>query len=263
MNYRSIVVHLDTGEGSHPRFEFALQLAKESGAHLTGVFAVSASGPASFYVLDGSAEYDHAHYQVRRERRAALEQLFRAGLENADVAGDWIATEGYAGPAVLRHARCADLIVAGQDDPDDPESHVAGHFQANLIMSSGRPVLLHPYAGTFSPVSAQVMVAWDGSREATRAINDALPLLRRAKKTTVVTVRAPETTLADHPIAEQDIAAMIARHGVQVDMAECVLADSMSIGDALLSLACDLNAGLIVMGAYGHARWQELILGGA
>lgn len=150
MNYKSIVVHLDTGEGTYSRLEFAVRLAKESGAHVTGVFAVFASTPASFYVLDGSAGYDHTRYQLRRERRDTLERLFRAELARAGVPGDWVVTEGYASPAMLRHVRCADLIVAGQDDPDGPESHVASHFQANLTMSAGRPVLLHPYVGTFS-----------------------------------------------------------------------------------------------------------------
>jgi nucleotide-binding universal stress UspA family protein len=263
MSYKSIIVHLDTSERAHPRLELALRMAKQFGAHLTGVYSVFTPEPQAFYVMAGSAEYYRDQQNLRNERRAALERLFQAELSRAEVPGQWLATDEYANLAVPRLARCADLIVAGQDDPNDPEAYIADHFPENLVMSSGRPVLMVPYAGYFPSPGSHVMVAWDGSREATRAVHDALPLMLHAKRTTVVTVNGTHAEPAGSRIPGSDIAAVVARHGIHIEVMDIVTASGESAGDTLLSQAADLGADLIVMGAYGHARWQELVMGGA
>jgi len=262
MTYKTIVVHLDTSQRAHPRLELALRLAKQFDAHLTGVFAVFSPDPRSLYVMAGTAAYYGAREQLRAERGAALERLFHAELSRAGVAGEWIAADAPASLAVPHHGRCADLIIASQDDPDDPESYVGDFFPENLIMSAGRPVLLVPYASSVTSPGAHVMVGWDGSREATRAVHDALPFMRAAKTTTIVTINGAR----DEPrprIPGADVATLIARHGVNVEVKDIEVASDASIGDALLSQASAIGADLLVMGAYGHARWQELVMGGA
>jgi nucleotide-binding universal stress UspA family protein len=263
MSYRSIVVHLDTGERAHPRLELALRVAKQFGAHLTGMFSVFMPDRRSFYVMAGSAEYYSDQDKLRTERRGAIERLFHAELGRAKVEGDWVSTDECANLAVPRRGRTADLIIASQDNPDDPEAYVGDHFPENLLMSIGRPVLMVPYIGTFPAVGRDVMVAWDGSREATRAVHDALPFMQHAKKTTVVTVNGTKDEPTDSSPSGADIGAVIARHGVKVEVINIDAATGASIGDALLHHASDLGADLIVMGAYGHARWQELVMGGA
>ncbi|NPT56147.1 universal stress protein [Paraburkholderia elongata] len=262
MTYKTIVVHLDMSQHAHPRFELALRLARQFGAHLTGVFAVFTPDPRSLYVMAGTAEYYGTHEQLRAERRGALERLFHAELSRAQVAGEWIAVEAPANLAVPYRGRCADLIIAGQDDPNDPESYVGDYFPENLIMSSGRPVLLMPYASSVTSPGTHVMVCWDGSREATRAVHDALPFMRAAKTTTVVTVNGARGEPRPR-IPGADIATLIARHGVNVEVKEIEAGTGASIGDALLSQASGIGADLLVMGGYGHARWQELVMGGA
>ncbi|SDH31153.1 universal stress protein [Paraburkholderia phenazinium] len=263
MSYKSIIVHLDTTERAHPRLELALRMAKQFGAHLTGVFSVFTPEPQAFHVMAGSAEYYRDQQNLRNERRTALERLFQAELSRAAVPGQWLAIDEYANLTVPRLARCADLIVVGQDNPNDPEAYIADHFQENLVMTSGRPVLMVPYAGSFPSPGSHVMVAWDGSREAARAVHDALPLMRQAKKTTLVTVNDAHTEPDRSRIPGSDIAAVVARHGIHLELMDIVTASTESTGDALLSQAADLGADLIVMGAYGHARWQELVMGGA
>ncbi|MGB8422084.1 universal stress protein [Paraburkholderia sp.] len=263
MSYKSIVVHLDTSERAHPRLELALRAAKQFGAHLTGMFSVFVPDPRSFDVMAGSAEYYSAHEKVRHERRAALERLFHAELGRAKVEGDWIATDECANLAVPRRGRTADLLIAGQGDPQDPEAYVGDHFPEDLLMATGRPVLMIPYVGAFPSLGSEVMVAWDGSREATRAVHDALPFMQRAKNTTVVTVNGRKDEPGDSRAAGADIAAVIARHGVKVEVINIDEVGGASIGDALLCHASDLGADLIMMGAYGHARWQERVMGGA
>jgi nucleotide-binding universal stress UspA family protein len=267
MSYKSIAVHLDTSERAQARLELALRIASRYNAHLTGVFSVYIPDPRVLFVMAGTAMYYADHEAVRLERRAAIERLFRAEAARANVTADWISVDDYASIAVPRIARCADLIVAGQYDPDDPESYVGDHFPEDLVMSSGRPVLFVPYAGNFAgnfaAPGARVTVAWDGSREATRAVHDALPFLKQATLTTVVTVNGAKGEAPDSRIPGADIAAVIARHGVKVETRNITVSNDTSTGNALLSHVADDGSDLLVMGAYGHARWQELLMGGA
>jgi nucleotide-binding universal stress UspA family protein len=263
MDYKSIAVHVDTSAQARARIAVALRLAKQFDAHLTAVYAVFAPDPQTLYVMAGSAQY-YAEYEGQRaERAAAEEQYFKAELEQSGIQGDWEVTGPHEDIPVTRRGRCADIIVAGQEDPDDPESYVGDHFAENLIMSSGRPVLLIPYAGVFTTIGTEVMIAWDGSREATRAVYDAMPFLVKAGRVSVVTVdEAAQSSFSDR-IPGQEIAVAIERHGVNVQVRALDGVQRTGIGEALLSEAADLNADLMVMGAYGHARWQEMVLGGA
>jgi nucleotide-binding universal stress UspA family protein len=164
--------------------------------------------------------------------------------------------------AVPRAGRCADLIVAGQDNPADPESYVGDFFPENLITSCGRPGLVVPYASNERSTGGRVLVAWDGSREATRAVHDALPFMRTAKCTTILTVNGlQESERARIPGA--DIATVLARHGVRLELADVETGPGGEVGEVLLSQVADSGADLLVMGAYGHARWRELVMGGA
>ena len=263
MSYKSIVVQLDTSGRAHSRLEYALRLAKQFDAHVTGVFAIFTPDPKSFRVMEGSAYYYEAHRKLRDERHGALERLFHAELVRANLSGQWIDSPEYANDFVPRVARCADLVIAGQDDPNDPESFISDHFPETLVMSAGRPVILIPYTGVFTTFGTNVMVAWNGSREATRAVHDALPLLKRAKKTTIVTLNGLKDELPGERLPGADIALVLARHGVQADVLDLDGIDDVPAGDVLLSRSTDLGADLVVMGAYGHARWRELVMGGA
>src|SRR5579863_5206295 len=131
-----------------------------------------------------------------------------------------------------RLGRCADLIVAGQDNPRDPESYVGDFFPENLILTSGRPVLLVPFASNERSTGGRILVAWDGSREATRAVHDALPFMCAAQSTTILTVNGLDER-ARIPGAE--IATVLARHGVHVEVADVETGPGGSVGEVLLS----------------------------
>ncbi|KXU83600.1 universal stress protein UspA [Caballeronia megalochromosomata] len=263
MSYKTILVHLDTSVRAHPRLETALQLARRFDAYLTGLYSVFEPNARAFNVMAGTAAYYEARAAMRREQAGALERLFHAELNRAGVSGEWLAPNEPADRAVPHHARCADLVIAGQDDPGDPESYIGDGFRENLILSAGRPVLLVPCTGFFPTVGQLPMIAWDGGREAARAVHDALPLLKAAGRATIVTIETKADDAPGERIAGADIAACIARHGVEVEMISSVCDTQASAGDILLSRAADLGADLVVMGGYGHARWRELVLGGA
>ena len=264
MSYKSMVVHLDTSTRAHSRLEFALRVARRFGAHLTGLFAVYTPEPHSFYVMAGSADYFREHREQRDERRAALERLFHAETARAKVPAAWVrADDERANLAVPRAARLADLVIAGQSDPNDPETYIDDQFAENLVLSAGRPVLFWPYTGEFPSIGERVFVAWDGGREATRAAHDATPFLEHAKRTTVAAVVDGASEAAATRIPAADAALMLARHARDVNVLDIDIGDGSSVGDTLLSRAYETGSDLLVMGAYGHARWRELVMGGA
>ncbi|MGV7245613.1 universal stress protein [Caballeronia sp. M23-90] len=262
MSLTSILVQLDTSSRSTARLKFAMRLARQYGAHLTGALTSFTPDPRTFYVMAGYSEYFQEHRKLRLERQSALEQVFHAELEDAGVAGRWAGNIDYPNDDITHLARCADLVIAGQEDPDDPESFIADHFPEALVMSAGRPVLFHPYAREFTTFSENVMVAWNGSRESVRAVHDALPLLRRAKRTTIVTVDELHDAACGDRIPGADIALVLTRHDVNANVVRLGHIENTAAGGLLLSKAAELGADLIVMGAYGHSRWQELVMGG-
>jgi nucleotide-binding universal stress UspA family protein len=168
-------------------------------------------------------------------------------------------TQGGIAEQLASQARCVDLAIVGQLDPDHPPFGSAAPPPEQIVLSSGRPVLIVPYAARFQGIGDRVLLAWNGSREAARAVNDALPFLVKASSVTVLTVK-PEAARAETP--NVDIVSHLARHGVQAEAAHTGATD-IGVGVALLNHATEVCADLMVMGAYGHSRLRELVLGGA
>ncbi|WP_096704382.1 universal stress protein [Magnetospirillum sp. 15-1] len=150
------------------------------------------------------------------------------------------------------HARYADLTIVGQA-PSGASDHIT-----ETLMSVGRPLLAVPRHGRFPSVGRRVLVAWNASREATRAVFDSLPLLEGATNVTVMTMDAED----DDRVPGADIGLTLARHGIKVDVVRSTLGD-IDAGNALLSRAADQGADLLVMGAFGHSPLREKMLGGA
>ncbi|BCG04837.1 universal stress protein A (plasmid) [Paraburkholderia sp. PGU19] len=263
MSYTSILVHLDTSTHANARLELAAQLAHRFHAKLTGVFSAYVPDSHTLFIMAGTASYYAEHARQRQEQRDELKRLFHAELARLEVDGQWISAEGYPNEAMPPYSRLADLVVAGQTDLNDPESFVAEQFVENLIMAAGRPVLLMPSSGSFADCGKHVLIAWDGSREATRALHDAMPFLSNATNVTLLTINADRDEPAGHRIPGADIALTLARHGVKVEVREVNADRYAPVGEVLLSQAADRGCDLVVMGAYAHTRLRELVMGGA
>jgi nucleotide-binding universal stress UspA family protein len=157
-------------------------------------------------------------------------------------------------------ARYADLVVLGQAAAaEDNEGSLLPDLPDYVLLNCGRPVLLVPRTGRFPTIGKRVMVAWNGSVEAAKAVTAALPLLRGAEQVTLTVLGNSADTLGESPGA--DIALYLARHGVNVEVLR--RPEAADPGKAILSLAADFNVDLLVMGAYGHSRFREMMLGGA
>jgi nucleotide-binding universal stress UspA family protein len=154
-------------------------------------------------------------------------------------------------------ARHTDLCVVGQPSEETPEPE-AGRLVEAAFMDSGRPALVVPYIGAAPEPSRRILVAWNGSREAARAVHDALPFLLAPERTTVLIVdpQAQGSEVGEPPGAD------LARHGVRVEV-KSVPGGGLVAGDAILAQAADEGADLLVMGGYGHSRLREMVLGGA
>lgn len=259
MDYKTILLELDDGPRRAERIAFALRLADAFGAHLTARFAMSAALLPTYAMAEAGAAAVQFEEEARAEAAARAEREFRAAAARTPtVSTEWRDARGDAPGDPALAARCADLVVTGQPEPQAALRKAAA---GDLLLSAGRPVLFVPYAGSFASVGRRVLVAWNDSRESARAVSDALPFLRKAQGVHVVRF---ETGRPGAPAggSSSDIAVHLARHGVKVQLGAERIAD-IEVGEQILSRAADLDIDLIVMGAYGHSRVRERVLGGA
>lgn len=262
MTFGTILVHQDGGGRDAIHLDMALSLAAEHKAYLVGLHVIHPFYPSMGAFGDAAAgaiaEIQNRHLEAARDSAAKLQSQVEGRVKQAGVAFEWRSMEGFADDIVPLHARYADITILGQTDPDSDSPTASPSLPAHVVLGSGRPVLVVPYAGKYTSFGKRVLVAWSGTREAARAVHDALPLLKRAEKVSILSINPRD----EGHIAGFDIAAHLARHGVNTEAERTVAAD-ISVGDVILSEAADHGADLIVMGAYGHSRLRELVLGGA
>ncbi|MFZ6719546.1 universal stress protein [Undibacterium sp. Ji49W] len=262
MTYKTILVHVDESERSNFRVKLAAEIARAEDAHLIGT---AVTGVSRFIYQDGNISANdpnltiHLKYLRERAEKAVdnfNKQVGAAGLNSYEsmIAND------EAGGGIGLQARYSDLLIIGQTNRDEPSPSVLSDFPEYLIMNSGRPVLIVPYVGDFTSVGKRPLIAWDASREATRAITDAIPLLKRAELVQVAVFNAKSVPDAHGEQPGGDIALYLARHGIKVEVS--VHKTNTDIGNALLSLAHDVDSDMLVMGGYGHSRFREMIMGG-
>lgn len=266
MRFKDLLVHLDGTAQARHRLDFAAALAATHEAHLTGLYIldlVPAFG-ALAHTYPGRIDQLKTYATIREaelNKAKEVEALFRDLLRRGDMDGEWRFIESLPSETVALHARYADLTIVGQIDPQNPPAVNSMRIPEEVLLSSGRPVLVIPYIARYKATGENVIVAWKPTREAARALADALPLLVHAAKVTVLTVN-PERGVDSEPgIPAADIALHLARHGVWVEAATTV-ANDIAVGDVLLNAVADSGADLLVMGGYGHSRAREFALGG-
>jgi nucleotide-binding universal stress UspA family protein len=265
MSWKDLLVMLDPAADTPGRMALGAALAERFAAHLIALYPVP-----SAELLHQAAYPDLAMlepvYREWRERALQQAEETREAFERAarmrGLSCEWrAAAEGpEADPAV--HARYADLAILGQRDPDNQAMEMYRPSPERVTLASGRPILVVPYAGHFPTVGERVLIAWNAGREAARAIADAMPLLVTAGEVHVLVVDAQPGPDGHGEVPGADIALHLARHGVEATV-ERTHSAGVPIGELLLSRAADLAADLLVMGAYGHSRARELMLGGA
>ena len=258
MSYKTILVHVDQSPHAAARIALAVRIASEQRAHLVG----AAMTGISRFLFHG-ANLDLARTLIEPQRaqlvaqcREALARFEAAAGEVDGLSFEQRLVEDDAASGLALQARYADLAVLGQTDPGDPASRATPDLPAYVMLDSACPVLVAPYAGASPGIGNHALVGWDDSVQASRAVRGALPLLRCARKVSLVLFNPPPGP--GQPGA--DIALYLARHGVNVEVMR--QQTGQDVGNALLSLAAERGADLLVMGGYGHARFREVLLGG-
>lgn len=265
MSYKDLLVVLDSEAPARRRIDLAAALAERFAAHLVGLYPLpTPEAPRQLGYYD-PALLGPFFEELRVRARDAADKVHDAfehvaGLRGISVEWREIPEGPEADPAL--HARYADLTILGQLDPDRGEVDMIRPRPEQVTLASGRPILVVPYAGHFESVGRRVLIGWNATREAARAVNDAMPLLAAAEAVTVMTIDAREGPHGHGELPGADISLHLARHGVKAEIERTVSAD-LPVGEVLLSRAADLTADLLVMGAYGHSRTRELLLGGA
>jgi nucleotide-binding universal stress UspA family protein len=257
MPLKDILVYVDETKKAKGTVAAACSLARGHDAHLTGI---AVDRPAEIPGFAAIEIPPSAIEVIRAQRREGLEKARKVFDDAVNASGltgrtGWATAQGRPLETISLRSRYADLTVVTQDGPEERRGE---GFVDDLIMASGRPILVIPYIGAPDEVGRKVMIAWNGSREAARAVSDAMPILETADEIEIFAVEPHG--LGDIPGA--DIAQHLARHGVKINAAKTTGLD-IEIGDALLNQISDSGADLLVMGAYGHSRMRELVLGGA
>ncbi len=260
MSYKTILVHIDLGKHSEKRLEVAIKLASKYDAYLVGLYVFSPYIPPSYIMAHMGEEIEAAQNKIAVESMSRAEEAFHkqtsaAGLDNIE----WHTAYDEPIHAMQLRAQNADLVVIGQADSSD-DSGVAIDFPERLVLTAGRPVLILPNAGDFPSIGKRILVAWNASQEATRAISNATPFLRSADSVYVMAVNSKSSK--NDIIKSENMVRYLERLGIRTEVKD-VHGVEIDVGNALLSSASDLSADLIVMGCYGHSRLREWVLGGA
>ncbi|MGB7100343.1 MAG: universal stress protein [Xanthobacteraceae bacterium] len=257
---KDIIVNLTVGDRPGPAGDYAISVAAAFEAHLSAIaFVYDPIVPVS------GAGYIPADVIEMQERentaasKAALDR-FTAASTRAGITAEPLtlsASLAGVGDQFSHLARRFDLAIVGQAEPE--RSAVEEVIAEATLFQSGRPVIIVPYIQKDPLKLDRVMLCWDGSRAAARAIADAMPLLKKAGQVEIVIV-SNERGKQDE-IEGADMAQHLARHGLKVEVKRTVLGD-IDVADVILSHAADVGADFIVMGGYGHSRLREFVLGG-
>jgi nucleotide-binding universal stress UspA family protein len=272
MGLRDILVVLDEDPASDARLRLATRIVREQGACLSAVFlqadrpvrSRSAPGLQNAFTLGSSSILVGATASVEGDACEArvefFEQRFRDCLRTVDDEGEWCCIRRPEPGTLLMLAKAADLVVIGQVNPR-VGANPSWYRPEEILVNCGRPVLMVPYIGTFDAAGRRVLIAWDGSREAVRAVNDALPILHPAKSVTLMTVRARTRDFQPDRMPMQNMVRHLARHGIVAEADETLRGDN-TVHDVLLSRTVDIAADMIVAGAYRRSPLREALIGG-
>jgi nucleotide-binding universal stress UspA family protein len=262
MDYGSFLVHVEANStSSEARLKLAASLTKRFEAILIGVAAASMPPlpMADPYGVIVDGEFLEAEETQIKEELSVAEDLFRRHPACEGISTKWRSALGRPVDIITHEARAADVIIVGRDLERIRRSPYQSADPGDVLMQAGRPVLVVP-PGSSALEAKHILVAWKDTREARRAVWDALPLLERAESVQVIEV-ADEKDVSQAAARVDDVVSYLSWHKVNAQ-AEVRTLRERSIADELILVAEQSGADLIVAGGYGHARLREWMMGG-
>ena len=284
MALKDILVCLDPTEAGERRLRLAAAIAREHQAHLsaayilseaipgvppyqgavgipapTGATAIAQGSVVAGVPLPGAPPITSPAPSPSAELADIVEQRFRAEVQPHGIDGDWHLFGSGGSEELIALSRTMDLVVFGQAVSD--YRLPTGFSPEDIVMACGRPMLVVPFAGEFGSAGRRVLIAWDGTREASRALHDALPLIAQAEAVWVMTVRPRDANFDDPGPSLDRVVRHLQRHSIAATTEESIGGD-VPTAELLLSRASDIGADLLVAGAYHHSQLREAIIGG-
>jgi nucleotide-binding universal stress UspA family protein len=255
---KTIVVHVAEDAGLVNRLATAASLALTHGAHLVGLSThpTDLHIPAGLRGRGASLGFVREMKQLADEHERTCRRIFDAEIARSGVSAEWRRDDREPMEALALHSRYADVVLVSQTPPANVEQFLTGERPDHLALTAASPTLVLPNGKAVESPGRRVLIAWRSGREAARAVRDSLPVLRRAQRIDVLTIGPAEQ---DH-LPGAEIAAYLARHGLAVETRANYGEDEP--GEIILTIAREMSADLVVMGAYGRSRLRELILGG-
>lgn len=267
MSFKTILVHLNNEARAAELIAAAAAIARSNEAHVVGLFVAPPLFMPSDVILPMGADFYEQQVNEHRDQAERVKTIFEQLTKGEPFVAEW-RSKGNASMAyeplatgVISEARSADLVIVSQaNDGHDPP--MLTDVPQRVALESGRPVLVVPtkWGGTY--YGDRVDIAWNNSREAARATFDALPFLQQAKAIRLMTAGEDRQAGRSSSITAIDIASSLDRHGIKVEIDLIDAAGGNQIGAALLARVAANQSHLLVMGAYGHSRMREFILGG-
>jgi len=259
MGYKTIVAVLQDETSATRVLDAAVAFATAWQGHLIGIHAEPLPMPIASPMGFPDATIIGAGEDINREREVKLRHLFSARTERDKVSAEWRSMRSFSGDSALsslESARCGDIVLAGNAGGDGGSPDID-----TLIQNSGRPVLIVPDVRPVTATPRRIIVAWNGSREAARAVFDALEFITAAEETIILTIDPVKNPGESGPVPGHQIAAALARHGANVTV-ETVVSGDLSVAECMARAVADRNAEMLVLGGFSHSRLKEMFFGG-
>ncbi|PLX88667.1 MAG: hypothetical protein C0618_03910 [Desulfuromonas sp.] len=251
MNLKDILIHIDNRPTCTSRLKTTILLAQRQSARVTGLYVI----PHPYYA---------SHHRNPLDQAEAARQNFITQVTEAELEWEWICVDvvnsGLDLPNALNlYGHYRDLVVVSQTDLSHPDRTIPPNLPEKTVLGCGRPVLIVPYAGQFENLGRQVMLAWRGGPESSRALHDSMPLLRTADHVQVMTIQGQGGDEA-YEAHDADICAHMARYNLSLSCEKHVTG-GLRVGDLLLNRCADEGIDLLVIGAFSQFRRGHQILG--
>lgn len=262
MEIKNLLIHLDHSEGCANRLQTAFDIARDFDARINGLFVVPDYIVPSYVEAQISVDLISDVTEKAVARAEQTLEDYRRRAADAGVEMEARVVEGQIIPILREHSKYTDLMLLGQDQPEDPDNASYGLADA-LLFEGGCACMVVPHSGKLAAPGKRILLTWNASRESARALREALPFLKRADEIVVLSSEPDHEdarVARGHPHADE-LARFLESHGI-ASVSSGISDPNASPSDAIVGQAADMNADLIVMGAYGHARLREIILGG-
>jgi nucleotide-binding universal stress UspA family protein len=262
MSIKTILAYLPSEKSAPSVLEPTLNLAFARNAHVIGLHLIPEIPLYGEFPGEVSPDVIERIQKAGKDAADAARRVFEPRLAESKVSGEWrcfSASYGLGTQLIGQQARGADLIVCAKGDEEEPDAW--DDFAETAILNGGRPVLIVPLSHRQKTIGKHVVIAWNDTREAARAVFDSLDLIKDAVTVRAITLIESEAKRAEAQSLGANLVANLARHGIKASFAVTNTGNA-DAGETILSALLDEGCDLLVMGGYGHSRFREMLFGG-